>query len=96
MRHHHQLLRWPASCVLFVALFACSSGQCIGLQGVCVWCMKPLPARVRAPGAPPQAAARVVVTTIAIRSTGAYVARCTLVSSFTENFSTKPLNLDNG
>ena len=23
------------------------------LQGVCVWCMKPLPARVRAPGTPP-------------------------------------------
>ena len=56
----------PEACVLFVALFACSSGQRIGLQGVCVWCTKPLPAHARAPGTPPRAATRVVVTTIAI------------------------------
>ena len=47
-------------------LCACSSGQRIGLQGVCVWCTKPPPAHARAPGTPPRAAMRVVVTTIAI------------------------------
>ena len=56
----------PEACVLFVALFACSSGQRIGLQGLCVWCTKPPPAHARAPGTPPRAATRVVVTTIAI------------------------------
>ena len=72
-----------AQCVYFVALGACSSGQWIGLQGVCVWCTKLLPAHARAPGTPPRAVTRVVVTTVAI---GRW--RCIHVTSaslFTEN-----------
>ena len=56
--------------------------QQANLQGVCVWCMTPLSARVGAPGTPPWAATRAAVTTIAIVHRQVH----TLGSSFTESF----------